>query len=229
MTETTIFGLDTPRQRCDELLHLFVRREWLSYEGALFGSKWFDYRFLHPVQATYLYAHHFVAIYRRLFREMIDFRAAEHIKPLRHEDLFACDKAIVSAIWRGRQHADAMGVPYEVYIELAMRHMLRFWNRKHLPRPAQLYSGEACEAVAQGWEQRLESRAWHGEHRAYRLDHYAGLPMQDDHHEFLLGVAAKRDNPYPLLALYAENELLPDEKITMRFGQNALNRVALVA
>jgi hypothetical protein len=79
-----------------------------------------------PLQGRpWLYVDSYGAIYRRYAREF-DKRAAEFIKPsmLRgiKAGLLSSGQEIppyLLGCWRGRQFANALGMPYDVYIDLA--------------------------------------------------------------------------------------------------------------
>jgi hypothetical protein len=214
-----IFGQNFDIYKYDELQFLNVRKDWQEYEVMLFGSKWFDYRFMHPVRATYLYAYEFERAYRSSFRSTIDHRAADHIRVFKKSDLFECDKTVISGIWRGRQHADALCMPYNLYVTLALEALLRHWNRNHLPRPTQIYSAEVCAAVSSEWKRRQEVQVFYSTHHAYRAQNYIGSRDQNDHHEWLLHLASKRQNPVHLLINFLKEDLLPERKIEARFGR----------
>jgi hypothetical protein len=230
MSNDTIYGLDTDTERCDLLMFRMIRKDYQEYEKPLFSSKWFDYRFMHPVQATYLYAHEFTLAYRRFFRSTISRAAAETIRIQKKEDLFDCEKAYISAIWRGRQHADAMGIPYDAYIDFAMTKMLNNWNRSHLPQAATLYSGEVCEYVQAQWETRQGETPFIGKHPEFKLNRYVGTPHQNDHHEWLLAQVEKRQSASRIMLSQLYNdELLPMEKIVMRFGPDVASMIQQTA
>lgn len=225
-----IFGLDFQPEDYDRLMFKFVRKDWLKHEGPLFTTKWFDYRFMNPVAGAYLYAHEFVKVYRRFYRSTIDYTRAEHVRPLKELDLFACPQEQISAIWRGRQIADAVGMPYDVYLELAMEAALKYWQRAHLPRPAQLYSDRVCEFVIDQWEKRQEGILYYGQHKAFRNQFFINTPTQNDHHEWLLAQISKRGEAgFSLLNDAVENDLLPLEKVKARFGEDLAERILQAA
>jgi len=211
---------DDPDDR-DDLMFRHVRPDWQRYELDLYTSKWFDYRFLDPVSATYVYAHAYKTIYRRLYRSTIDHKAAEHIHPLKHEDLFQCPKEVISAIWRGRQHADALGMPYEVFIEFAMEGRLRYWNQRHLPRPQHLYSAHVCEMVMEKWAKTLGNRFFYGRHPIFLTSNFEEMPVQIEHCEWIMTQVKAR--PSVLNEAYRMN-LLPARFIVAEYGQHALEK-----
>lgn len=220
-----IFGVDTPILECDALAMQCVRKDWQGYERGLFTSKWFDYRFMHPVHATYLYAHEWQIAHRQAFGRTFDRKAAEHIKLLKHEDIFACDKAFLAGLWRGRQHADALCMPYDLYLQLALEAALKYWKQKYMPRPMHLYSANICESVVQRWEELQSAKLYVGAHVELRSYNYQGTDAQNAHHEWLLAQAMKRSNPVPCLTQFYEDDLLPVEKIRVRFGDKMIEKI----
>lgn len=239
-----IFGGDTPVDICDELmfaLHLAKLRlqpgclpSFANYkkfitagqlETELFRRKWFDYRFLHPVVATYVYAHYFTRIYRQLFAKHVSRRDSEYIRVFKDEDLFQCDTAIISGVWRARQVADAIGAPYPFVIEAGFRLRLNYWKQKYMPRVNHIYADWIIEKTIDEWEETLNYAAPHGDHAQYRLQNYIGTRDQDDHHAHLLNLAGRRPNPVPLLSTFVDNELLSLEAINARFDDDVVNQV----
>jgi hypothetical protein len=240
----TIFGTDLDFDRCDELMFDFYLKklrisaekgpsysnfrkfdELTHLETALFRKKWFDYRYLHPVAATYLYAHHYQVVYRQAFKRHISRDISEHIKVLKDEDLFNCPQRFVADMWRGRQIADAFGAPYNFVIEAGIRHTLRFWKQKYLPRPGQIFSDWVCDLIAAEWDEWKRVRAPHADHFEYRLPHYVGTRDQDEHHDHLLDLAGARSDPTALLSRFVDQELISLDKIGARFGDHLVERM----
>lgn len=228
MTDT-VHGTDLDPETCDELMTLHIRKEWRDYEGPLYSTKWYDYRFMHPVQATFLYAHEYAIAYRRFYRSTIDRKAAEHIKIIKDPDIFKIDKKILSGLWRGRQHADAMCIPYDQYIDLAMTARLSYWNQRHLPPCFQLYSELVVQTVEREWADRQAGILFFGKHGEFRMPRYIGTPTQNDHHEWLLEQVVLRGSNLNVLGDLMRSELLPAEKITLRFGNDVAERALQAA
>lgn len=223
-----VFGLDLSIDGCDEVMYQFSRKDWVAHERHLFAHKWFDYRFMHPVHATFLYAHEYRKAYRDAFARNIDKRASEHILPLKKENVFECEAQVISGIWHGRQFADALGMPYDTFIREAIGNTLRYWQQRHLPRAWQIYSERVCERVAERWDQMQSGALLYGVHPEYQNDRYVGSPPQNAHHEWLMAQAMRRDNPAePLRRFVNEMNILPIEKIEGRFGIEMTERVRL--
>lgn len=229
--DSDAFGLDLTIDECDRLQMQFIKAKYADVDLNLFGSKWFDYRFYHPVQATYVFAHHYVRAYRAVYAAVYDKRAAENVKPLKHEDVFKCHQTVITGVWRARQHADAIGIPYDLFLRLAFEAMLKYWrDQKHLPRPQQLYCDRAVDFVTEQWEKRQEARLYIASHEEYRIHNYIGSPMQNDHHEWLFSQAALRGNRPDILArLIFDDEVLPLEKAIGRLPADLIENVKQAA
>jgi hypothetical protein len=238
MTYLTSPGSDDPEHDL-LLLNPSLKSEWLKLEPTLMTGKWFDYRFMSAVEATYLYASEFVKAYRRMYRENIDGMKADYVlAAMSRRDLLKYEapttksasrknrgrdpdrekhNQYLGSLWRGRQTADAMGVPYEIYLELAFQRRLRYWQKSHLPRPHQLYSDLCTDFVEDEWKKRQRDRLYFSTHENYQNARFSGLDYQDQHHEWLLHQADLRGNPPVLLAdLIWRDQVLPVEKVRDR-------------
>ena len=203
----------------DELMFRHIRADWQSYELGLMRSKWFDYRFMHPVVATFAYAKAFDASYRRHFRA--SFGNVPLKRVFKNYDVFRCEKTTIAGLWRGRQHADALGMPYDIYTDLALADVLRFWKQPNMPRPLQLYSAVIVEQVGAQWEELQAGSLRYSTHENYRTHRFCGTTAQLDHHEWLFAQAGKRANPLPIMKRFYEEDLIPFEKIEARYGDRA--------
>ncbi len=260
----TIFGMDTSRDEAARIMNRWIRTDWLAVEAPLYRGKWFDYRFLNPVQATYLYASEYVIAYRNAFRTNMDSERAQFIKPLDIERLFLepapptrfadeieekwekrlkehirkikAHKLRTSGIWRGRQIADAMGMPYKVYLELAFHWALRYWQQSNLPRPQQLYSDMIVDRATIDWEARQKTEFFYSSLPQYANAAYEDaiefingdeklegtiLQSQNAHHEWLLEQCKERSNGHALLAqMVFHDRILPLDKVKGRLDDH---------
>jgi hypothetical protein len=239
MTEEAVFGIDVSSLDADRIANRFIRQDWQEIEIALMGGKWFDYRWMNPVAATYLFAHHYKKSYRTAFAQNIDFVRAAYVVPL-PDDLFdipdkltkekqAARRAQISGIWRARQVADAMGMPYDIYLDRAFHWRLRYWNRSSLPRPVHLYADLITDKAAIDWTEFQKERFYYSKLQNYTNQRYRGYAAQDAHHEYLFEQIAARGNKPALIANFIEEDLLPPEKIERRLGQEVFARAAALA
>lgn len=193
--------------RCSELIPL---------EPRLTRAKWFDYRFMHPGRATCLYAHYYREIYRRLTERHLDRSRAAFVRGAR-EDIFGSPELL--PFWRGRQFADALGIPYQLYIELAMTYALRQRKMDRLPRPAQLFGDRMIEELQAQWLERRKSRVFVAQDPRYLLENYRGDPAQIAHQEWIMDQAQLRERPEILLGQFLYKQpMLHEERVATRFG-----------
>lgn len=219
---------DLSTEHMDSLAYRRINKKWMDFERGLFKSKWFDYRFLHPVESTMLYMESFGAIYRRFYAQTMDSKAAEHISVPRGNDFLEdSDKnnSRILGCWRGRQIADALGMPYDIYINLAMEKRLRYWQKKRLPRPHQLYSEIIVEKMPELWKERQMIKLHYSALHNYRNESYNDYNWQNDHHEWLFHQANMRGDQALFLAGFIKGKLLPVEKVKSRVGVEVFEKI----
>ena len=220
--ERTILALDVAQARGlqSETCKLHDE-EARADEVGLFDRKWFDYRFLHPARATYLYAHYYREIYRRMTRKHVDHRKAEWVSGARG-DVF--DGKETTGFWKGRRQADEWCMPYDLYIALAFEKAMT-WKRPYLPRPAQLYSDQIKDYVFDKWVERMKTKVYLAKDPRYKLDRFQGAPAQLAHMDWVLDQAALREQPHVFLAgvLY-RHPMIDEERVEARFGSDMVDR-----
>lgn len=221
----------------DDILALtYSNKDLLDMEPGLYQSKWFDYRLMTPAQATRIYMDAFRDVYRQHFAKEIDARSGQHVQIFdaakvmqnirsHDEKIVAKGKQQFASCWRGRQVADAIGMPYREYINLALTNRLRYWQQRHLPRPQHLYSEKGVEMVIERWEEMQRGRLFLAEHEAFSIENYDGIAYQDDYHEWLFKQAQLRSNPFATLATFVNNRQLPLSKVEARYEEDDLEFV----
>lgn len=204
--------------------HTHISKKLLAHEKELFGTKWFDYRFMTPFEATMKYVDDFVAVGRMIYRREFDLERSQHIHimssmMLRRKLSTGLDvktKAALTGYWRGRQVADALCMPYFEYINLALTYRMRMWQRTYLPKPSQLYGEEIVEKIQARWEEQMQSSFYYSDHHAYLGQNYVGLPAQNDYHEFLFKQAEGTTNKWYHIARFVNEGILPIQKVEAR-------------
>ncbi len=209
-----------------------IDKKLTKLDPELFRTKWFDYRMMTPLEATEVYINAFAEIYRGYFAREIDRRSAAHVRLPTYAALIAGveagdrkHKTFLSGCWRGRQVADALGMPYTDFIHTVMGYRLRFWSQDHLPRPHQLYSMADVERTQTRWEEMQKGKLYLAEHPAYMIQNYADLAHQNDYHEWLFAQASTRMNPWETLAILVNDDMLPLTKVEARFDEEMVERV----
>ncbi|WP_028449687.1 hypothetical protein [Chitinibacter tainanensis] len=147
---TAFYGCDKSLPEMDSIYAARTLKT-RSVEAELYETKWFDYRFLHPVMATYWFNHCYIMAYRQFFvRTRYDYKMAEVKMPLKDAlDPFA--NKHTTSIVRARQQADRHGIPYDFFCNSIMRIAEEQCWERH-PLPAQLYSDDIGEAMGEDWK-----------------------------------------------------------------------------
>lgn len=227
---TDLEAVRTTTLENDYIVSNFISQEFQEFDRMGWSNKWFDYRHMTLLQATHRYMEVYGDIYRRIFAREFDRERAEHIKPLNFELILAAlrpngqmdNKKVTKAkkqlvgCWRGRQIADMLGMPYEVYIDLAFTYRMRRWKQNTMPQPFHLYHEYDVEKISDRWEELQASRLYLSEHSAYLVQNYRDLPQQNDYHEWLFKQAKLRTNPAEWVARFIEEHLLPVDKVKAR-------------
>lgn len=144
------YGQSFTNEDCDILTVSHINQKLTKVEPTLKNSCWFDYRFLHPMKATYLFADCYVKAYKRSVEMCVDINKAPYVKGLKSEDFLECDKATISGFWTARQKADLEGIPYDFWNNKAQKYAYEnLWVR--FPRPVHLYSEDMVNYIRSEW------------------------------------------------------------------------------
>ncbi len=210
----------------------FIDKDLLALDPELYRTKWFDYRMMTPLQATRHYIEAFGAVYREYYAAEISKKASLYIRVPTVDTIMEGlgagvqkVKRVFSGMWRGRQVADAIGMPYREYIHTVMGLRLRHWDQNHLPPATHLYKQEDVERTIQRWEEMQTGRLYVSDEPAYMIENYHGIAHQDDYHEWLFKQASLRGNPWYVLAQFVNQNRLPLDKIEARFDPELVERV----
>lgn len=240
----TAFSTDLEADRVetlenDYIVSNFISKEFQEFDRAGWSSKWFDYRHMTTLQATHAYIEAYGGIYRRIYAREFDRERAEHIRPINFDLVLAAlrpnaqadEKKVKKAkmqlvgCWRGRQVADAIGCPYDVYIDLAFTYRMRRWKQNQMPQPQHLYHEYDVEKIVARWEELQASRLYLAEHSAYLVENYQDLPQQNAYHEWLFKQAELRSNPHEFVARFIEEHRLPIDKARSRYDGHAWSMI----
>ncbi len=216
----------------NEIVQKHVSKALQAFDLELFTTKWFDYRRMTPLQATLEYTKEFNEMYRVMYARTIDARRAPHVACIAPLSLLmglaACDKKIklkFSGLWRGRQVADALGMPYAVYLEHAFDFRMRNWQQSYLPEPSHLYHEYDVEKIQAKWEELQAAIVYMPTDPAYLVQNYKGLAYQNDFHEWCFKQAALRYDEAASLASMIIEHRLPYEKVANRVSPELFERV----
>lgn len=182
-------------QRAEAILaaSLYMSPSCWLVERELAQMKWFDYRFLSPVQATLDFVQEYQRIFRLKWGQSFDSADADKKRGIAAGGLFHSRKEF-SEFWNARVHADSMGVRYEVYISTAMETALRRAKQKRLLRAGQMRRADCIQAIEKRWEEELAGSRWLSELPHYRSENHCALPAQFAHQEHVAHGVRKRSN-----------------------------------
>lgn len=116
-------------------------------EAKLYESKWFDYRRMHPMRATFELIEEYCQSHRRQYARRFDVHeaAALNLNPMlegRHK---------LEAFWNARRKIDALGISYDYYCSTAADLAERCWS--HLCRPEDLGNSFIVTRVGEEWKE----------------------------------------------------------------------------
>lgn len=180
-----------------------------SNEAMLFGTKWWDYRMMHPTSATYLFAHCYEIAIRDNYAKTKDVNEAVTLDVWKGErDIFK--RAIdTMSFWRARQFCDRIGVRYDFALRYAMnRSADRGWTM--FPRPNQLYEESLVLDVRDAWQSHTKNVFETAKHPDYLFSNDRGLEHQRAYRTWLVERCKTRQRPQaPLARCFREGQLDP--------------------
>lgn len=215
------FGMELDAVECDQLAIQHVESDtYAKREPEFFKTKWFDYQGLHPTKATYLFAREYVRAYQDQMQVRYDVHRGQYMRPMKGgEDLFNAAKGNIAGVWKGRQTADAHGIPYDIYCGAVMRHAEET-NWRLLPMARQLYSAKMVDAALEAWREEREVRLILPRDPRYLVENYTGAEDQDRFQKHLINQVLQRERPeFSLHHLIVEAKLLRREVAVEHFGE----------
>lgn len=157
-------GSDYSAVMADKFVRSAIDEEVVAKDVKLMDRKWWDYRTMHPTVATFYFFHLWKKIAQGYLAKYVSTRDAiqfQHKAP--YMSLPACKPASITAFWKARMAADAIGVPYEVYLRVAFQHFYDNYHsfasvanaggEQHMPYPVQLVSETIMQKAIEEWEQ----------------------------------------------------------------------------
>ena len=227
-TEQFIFpGSEWSAVECDALAIQYVPLVLLQEEAALYGSKYWDYRFMHPAQATQLFAHSYARAKKHAVERRTDIWVGRNMKGIKDPVIFDLGQRAVIGFWKGRQMADRMGIPYDFYCEAAMlfADVARWEN---LPTATQLYSDNVPEHlrttdfavsmiayIEKRWLDRMETAACFATHEDYLAVNYVGSSAQNSYLNYCFGRVSHSANKAAVLScMFEKGQVSPEQVMT---------------
>jgi hypothetical protein len=217
---------ERPRNACEALCLQRIPKSLQLLEADLYSAKWFDYRLLHPIQATDLFAHYYVSAARLYCEIAHDRDKAQTLRVLGDPDPFKTREAI--ALHVARQHYDRIGCRYEWAFQFIVK---RFTDRgwAAMPRPNQLYGEELLLDVADGWKELCEISL-----QTPRSKHFQHCtePLQTAQQEFALWIAAQARTrghmAFGTCSRLIKEGFLSEAAVEREFGTDTLKKALAV-
>lgn len=212
----------------------YVRSDLFTEESGLYATKWWDYKPLHPLHATYMFADAYCRAFERAVHGRKDAQQAQYVKPLRFKNFLKCDQKVITGMWKARQFADRIGCTYDFYCSTAMKFAAN-GDWRYLPQPALMYSSRSVkgmpsmlETIMTGWEQRNKDQILVAKSDFYRAENYFGNVYQVAHQKMLMQkLEGYRGNKYMLGYgwVFQQSVLLPD-LVKLRLGIEFYNEIS---
>jgi hypothetical protein len=184
----------------------------LKKEAALYRTKWFDYRRMHPTKATYLLAQCYNRAYQDCMSVMRD-RSGKFMRGFKGMDFMESRERL--SFWRLRQLIDSLGIRYDFFLRHAMNwHIEAGWLQP--PRPSHLGSNQdMITDVMMAWEEECAARIQFPKDTRYKVANFFGHVDQLDWETFLVAQIKTRRHPQYALhsALYIEQTLRIEKAI----------------
>lgn len=237
MNHESFPGIDWSTSYCDELTILHVPLPLLSCEAELFKTKHWDYRFLHPAQATQLFAHSYAQAKKHAVERRTDIWVGRNMKGMKEEVIFDQTARSITGFWKGRQMADRLGIPYDFYCEHCMvfADIARWEN---LPTPVQTYSENVPEHlrttdyavsmvtyIGNRWIDRMATANAYATHKAYLIENFVGGPEQVAYLEFLLDRIQESNFPAAVLASLMDKGQISADQVLHAFPRSGASLI----
>ncbi|CDT54019.1 conserved hypothetical protein [Vibrio coralliirubri] len=225
----------------DHLTIITVSPALLDGEADLYKSKWWDYRLMHPLEATRVFADAYVKAMKSALKKQIDIYIGMNARVLKKGDLLLESKTTITGLWKARKIADKHGVPYEFWCHRAMEYAdLCCWP--YPPKPCHLYS-ESVKAESETWSAismvEFILTRWNEWRQVnllvstddfYQIENNVEHPYQRAHRISLMRQIQRSSRPEFSLAAYVyENPMLKHTEAIQQFGEKAVARAKILA
>lgn len=210
-------------------------KKYLEKEAYLSTTKWFDYKFMPPADATDLFKQAYQKAYKAKWRETQDGSDAslkEGVMRAPIRGLQVSEKANANqlreytSLWVARQRADELGIPYPFFIEHVLEAHMRNGYTK-IPRPNQLAAGPTREKilmkVSEAWLEWLANSFTFSRLPQYMNQAYRNHPAQNDHRNWVLA-QLKIGRPFDVGRACFIDQVLPEALAIAKYDEERLSQ-----
>ena len=215
------FGHDLGLLHAELLAIQHITPKLLKEEAALYRTKWFDYRRIHPTKATYLLAHCYNRAYQDCMVVMRD-RSGKFMRGFKGMDFMESREKL--SFWRLRQRIDSLGIRYEFFLRKAMDwHVSAGWLQP--PRPSHLSTNEdMITDVMMAWEEECAARIQYPQDTRYKVENFFGHIDQLDWEAFVIAQIKNRRHPhYALHGAIYDQKVLRIERALQDFDERVIH------
>ena len=133
------------------------------------------------------------------------------------------------AVWRARQAADKLGIPYDFYIRAVMNHAeSTSWSRP--PRPNQMYSEDMIAVAVSAWNIKKGTQVLVAEDNRFLAANYTGNCDQRDYQCYLVEtIKTKVHKEFSIHYCMVEKRQLLENLAVKAFGAIAVNKAKLLS
>lgn len=191
-------------------------------ERKLMETKWFDYRFMSPMDATDLFAEIYKVAYQRKWCANFSTTEGSKKMAIRKGDWRSSPTEFTS-FWKARQFADRVGVPYEFFCDQALEFLLRRGGTRPA-RPNQLYSEKIVilivDNVAEKWREHCSDVDFMtSKLPQYHLDNFSSNPAQHAHQDWVVEqIRLRHMKPSVIRKACLQECVLPITRAQFEFG-----------
>ena len=215
------YGSDISEQQAEILTIQHIPAKLLAEEADLMQRKWFDYRRMHPMKATYLFTAEYGRAYGRMVQITEDVSRGKFTRGMKQQDFL--DSREKLSLWKLRQQIDRHGMRYEFYLRQAMDWCIdQGWRQP--PRPSHLYSNaDMTLEVLNEWEMEMRAKLQFPRDPHFLAENWVGAPDQIAYEKFLIERLKTRQQPrFALRAALYDMSALRIEAALEHFPQSVV-------
>lgn len=129
---------DKRRVAIDGWVRTWITAEALQAEPVLATTAWAGYQHLSPLERTELFHRAYIGVYREMHTRHIDSEAGPRKRPAQ-ERFGRNGLQVIRCLWKARALADALGLPYDMFLRAVIEGKVRNGKWTHAARPNQLF------------------------------------------------------------------------------------------
>lgn len=140
-----------------------------------------------------------------------------------------------STLWKGRQMADEIGMPYSLFVSIAIEYIVRGYRFEstnefvHMPKPKSLYSKVIKDYVMEEWRE-ISSELITTPDLSHMVNHPSYDSVKRDAEMWLCEIISRRARPEYALSTYVfERQFISEQLALEYFGEGVLSEASRVS